>query len=72
LYDKYLSVYTCITSKYQNIQDVLKKKNADRLPEHRPYDCLIDLQEGVGPPFGPIYGLFEPELWALQTYRREP
>jgi hypothetical protein len=57
-----------LPSKYEDIQDVFKKKNADCLPEHRPYDFPIDLQEGANTPFGPIYGFSEPELQALQTY----
>jgi hypothetical protein len=52
--------------------DVFEKKNVERLPEHRLYDCLINLQEGVHPPFGPIYGLAEPELeGALREYLEE-
>mgnify|MGYP000524124654 CR=1 FL=1 len=51
--------------------DVFEKNNVDRLPEHRPYDCPIDLQEGASPPFGPIYGLSKPELQALRTYLDE-
>ncbi|CAG8538340.1 22941_t:CDS:2 [Cetraspora pellucida] len=29
--------------KYNNFNDVFDKKEANRLPEHRPYDCAIDL-----------------------------
>ena len=43
-------------------------KNVDHLLEHRPYDFRIDLLKGTSPPFGPIYGLPEPELEALRTY----
>ena len=60
-----------LPSKYEDFGDVFEKKNVDRLPEHRPYDCLIFLQEGASPPFDPIYGLAEPELQALQTYLDE-
>ena len=60
-----------LSSKYEEFGDVFEKKNVDRLPEHRPYDCPIDLQEGASPPFGPIYGLSEPELQALRTYLDE-
>ena len=45
--------------------------NADRLPEHRLYDCLIDLQEGVCPHFGPLYAFSAPELKALRDYLDE-
>jgi hypothetical protein len=41
---------------------MFEKKNVDRLPKDRPYDCLIDLQEGASPPFGPIYGLSKPKF----------
>ena len=58
-------------SKYNDFSDVFEKKNADRLPEHRPYDCPIDLKDGACPPFGPIYGLSEPELKALKIYIEE-
>ena len=51
--------------------DVFAKCDADRLPEHRLYDCLIDLQEGVCPPFGPLYVLTVPELKALRVYLDE-
>ena len=57
-----------IPSQYQDFQDVFEKKNADILPEHRPYDCTIDLQEGAQPPFGPIYSLSQNELAALKEY----
>ena len=57
-----------LPTKYSDFSDVFEKKNADQLPEHRHYDCPIDLQEGTNPPFGPIYGLSEPELVALRTY----
>ena len=60
-----------LPSKYEDFGDVFEKKNVDRLPEHRPYDYPIDLQEVVNPPFGPIYGLSELELLALRTYLDE-
>ena len=50
---------------------MFEKKNADRLPEHRPYDCPIDLKDGACPPFGPIYGLSKPELKTLKIYIEE-
>ncbi|MCO5584595.1 hypothetical protein L7F22_038526 [Adiantum nelumboides] len=51
---------------YQDYNDVFEKKNADLLPEHRPYDCAIELQEGAQPPFGPIYKLSQDELAELR------
>jgi hypothetical protein len=60
-----------IPDRYQDFYDVFEKHNAYRLPEHRRYDCPIDLQEGACPPFGPIYGLSAPELKALREYLDE-
>ena len=48
-----------------------EKKNVDMLPQHRLYDCGIDLQEGTKPPFGPIYNLSQNEHAALQKYFEE-
>ena len=44
------------------------KVKANRLPEHRPYDCPIDLQPGKEPPWGPIYNLSPTELEVLREY----
>jgi hypothetical protein len=38
-------------------KDIFLKKNVDTLFEHWPYDYVIDLEEGMQPPFGPIYNL---------------
>jgi hypothetical protein len=60
-----------LPEKYKDFVDVFEKNNANQLPAHRPYDCPIDLEEGHSPPFGPIYGLSEPELQALRDYLTE-
>ena len=57
-----------IPDAYNDFMDVFSKKEADKLPPHRSYDCPIDLIEGQQPPFGPIYNLSEPELQALKLY----
>ncbi len=62
---------TKLPAKYEEYRDVFEKKNADTLPQHRPYDCGIELQEGAQPPFGPIYGLSQNELAALRDYLDE-
>jgi hypothetical protein len=53
---------------YHDFKDVFEKKNANILPEHHPYDCAIELQDGAQPPFGPIYNLSQTELAALCEY----
>ena len=60
-----------IPDKYKDFSDVFAKCSADRLPEHRLYDCSIDLQEGSCPPFGPLYALSTPELKVLRVYLDE-
>ncbi|KAJ1299607.1 hypothetical protein OPQ81_003787 [Rhizoctonia solani] len=37
-------------------------------PEHRPYDCVIDLEEGKEVPYGPIYSMTPLETNALIEY----
>ena len=54
--------------KYNDFADVFDKEKANILPEHRPYDCPIDLQPGKDPPWGPIYNLSPTELEALRQY----
>jgi RNase H-like domain found in reverse transcriptase/Reverse transcriptase (RNA-dependent DNA polymerase)/Integrase zinc binding domain/Chromo (CHRromatin Organisation MOdifier) domain len=60
-----------IPAEYQEYSDVFSKAEADKLPEHRPYDHSIPLQNDTSPPFGPIYGLSEVELKALREYLDE-
>jgi hypothetical protein len=62
---------TNILAQYKEFQDIFEKKNANILPEHRPYDCTIDLQDGAQPSFGPIYNLSQNELSALKNYIEE-
>ena len=60
-----------LLDRYKEYKDIFEKKNADILPQHRPYDCGIDLQEGTQPPFGPIYSLLQNKLAALREYLDE-
>ena len=47
---------------------MFQKKNANILPEHRPYDCVIDSEDGAQLPFGPIYNLSQTELAESRNY----
>jgi hypothetical protein len=60
-----------LPEKYADFQDVFDKKQADTLPIHRPYDCAIELLPGTQPPWGPIYGLTEPEQVTLKAFIEE-
>lgn len=57
-----------IPPEYHDYLDVFDKEKATILPQHRSYDCPIDLEEGKKPPFGPIYSLTPAELEALRVY----
>ena len=57
--------------KYKEFAGVFDKVKVGTLPEHRPYDCPIDLQPGKEPPWGPIYNLSPIELEVLRDYIHE-
>jgi hypothetical protein len=57
--------------KYQEFADVFDKAKSSKLPEHRLYDCPIDLQPEKEPPWGPIYNLSPSELKSLREYIEE-
>ena len=59
---------SALPEQYKSYQDVFEKKNADILPEHRLYDCAIDIEDGAQVPFGPIYNLSQDELATLKKY----
>jgi len=50
---------------------ILKKEAEVTVPNHRPYNCKIDLQEVSTAPWGPIYPLSEVELQTLQDWLKE-
>jgi len=50
---------------------IMSKEAADALPEHRPYDCKIDLKEVSTAPWGPIYPHSEIELQTLREWLKE-
>jgi hypothetical protein len=65
------SLGTILPAKYSTFQDVFDKAQGTSWPEHRPYNCTIDLLPGTNPPWGPIYGLSEPETKVLKEYIQE-
>jgi transposase InsO family protein len=60
-----------LPEKYAEFSDVFDKVKATKLPQHRPYDCPIDLQPGKEPPWGPIYNLTPTELKVVREYIEE-
>jgi hypothetical protein len=57
-----------IPEEYHKFSDVFSKGKAETLPEHRPYDLKIDLEEGQAPPPGRMYSLSPSELGPLRTF----
>jgi len=56
---------------FREYLNIMSKEATDALPEHKPYDCKIDLQEGSTAPWGPIYPLSEIELQTLREWLKE-
>ena len=46
-----------VPSEYHEFHDMFSKSCANTLPTHQPYNLKIKLEDGVTPPFGPIYSL---------------
>lgn len=51
--------------------DVFSKQEADLLPEHRPFDCPIDIDPDQTPPHFKLYNLTIPETQELEKYINE-
>ena len=60
-----------VPPEFRQYINAMGKEMADALPEHRPYDCKIELKEGSTAPWGPIYPLSETELQALREWLKE-
>ncbi len=59
---------TDVPADYHDFADVFSDSLSKKLPEHRPYDLKINIEEGTSPPLGPIYSLSESELKALREF----
>jgi hypothetical protein len=57
-----------IPEEYHDFADVFNKSDSNRLPERRPYDLKINLEEGTKPPLGAMYSLSQVELQALRKF----
>jgi hypothetical protein len=56
---------TIVPEKFQQYVKVLGKELTDKLPNHKPYNHMIDLKDGEQLPWGLIYPLNEIELQVL-------
>src|SRR5205814_9103878 len=58
-----------IPNEYTEFRELFREKPpAEALPEHRPWDHEIPLQEGKHPTYGPIYQMTEKELETVRRY----
>ena len=62
---------TGILPDYHEFTDVFSKTCTSAPTSHRPYDLKIELEEGISPPFGPIYSLSQSELKSVQEFLDE-
>jgi RNase H-like domain found in reverse transcriptase/Reverse transcriptase (RNA-dependent DNA polymerase)/Integrase zinc binding domain/Retroviral aspartyl protease len=67
--DKGKDAPPAIPEEYKRWEHLFREgADADALPQHRPWDHEITLQEGKNPTFEPIYALSERELATLREY----
>ena len=61
-----------LPAKYKAFRDLFSKaKGLEALPEHKPWDHYIPLQDRKQPTFRPVYSCSEKELQALHEYLDE-
>ena len=63
------TIRSLLPVQYSSFSDVFSEKAANLLPDHRPFDCSIELKDpSMIPPFRPIYSLSPQENTALELY----
>ena len=60
-----------VPEEYYEYADVFSKERADTLPEHRPYNLKIDMEDGAELPLGRMYSLSQTEVQALCEFLNE-
>jgi len=60
-----------VPTEFRKYLDIMGTRAVEALPEHKAYDCKIELQDGSVAPWGPIYPLSEVELQTLWEWLRE-
>ena len=54
---KHTDPATKVPVEYHKYLDIFLREEANKLPERRPYDHKIMIEEGKDPGFGPLYGM---------------
>jgi len=60
-----------VPMEFRQYLGIMGRDAADTLPQHRPYDCKINLREDETGPWRPIYPLSEEELQTLREWLKE-
>ena len=68
---KNIDLATKLPTQYYEFLDVFLRKEADTLPEHRPYNYTIHLKEGTQPLASTLYGMSRNEIEELRRYLDE-
>ena len=66
-----LSAEEIVDKYYANLKEAFNEDIANTLPEHRPYDCKIELEPDAGLHRGSIYPINQKEEKALKEYIEE-
>jgi len=69
--DSKLSVEELEEKYYEDLKEAFNEQVADKLPEHRPYDCKIELEPEATLHKGPIYLINPKQDQALKEYIEE-
>jgi len=60
-----------LSEEYREYRDVFSIQRAKSLPEHRPHDLTIQIENDKAPSLGPIYSLSTLKLQTLQEFLEE-
>ena len=52
----------------KDFRDVFSKNRAETLPQHRSFDCKIEIEAGTKPPHGRVYNLTSEEDKTLKAW----
>ena len=63
-----VDLFSKLPPDYHFYADVFSVSESDKLPPHRTYDHAINLEPGMKPNHGPLYGMSRDELLVLKKY----
>ena len=63
-----MDLFSKLPPDYHSYADVFSVSESDKLPPHQTYDHAINLEPGIKPDHGPLYGMSRDELLLLKKY----